>query len=247
MGDYFDLIARMEFSEGNSRSMLYNAKRKMDRSASTDNPILQGKLAMAGPPKNVTALLSAVSSGDEESWKKLFSVVYQELHHLAHSAMRKEHAGHTLQTTALVHEAYMRLVDCQDLEWQDRSHFFRVAARGMRRILVDSVRRRNAAKRGGPGKVRADREVAELSAPGPTSSDDPFEDLEVLDRALEKFALDEKNKRKCTIVELHFFAGFTFDETAEILGVSPGTVYRDWEFTRVWLRREMKKSSGPGT
>lgn len=200
---------------------------------------------MADSPKDITVLLTEVSSGDEESWKKLFSVVYQELHRLAHSAMRKETPGHTLQTTALVHEAYVRLVDCQKLEWQDRSHFFRVAARGMRRILVDSVRRRNAAKRGGPGKVRANLEEAERSAPGPPPPDDPFEDLEMLDKALEKFALDEKNKRKCTIVELHFFAGFTFDETAEILGVSPGTVYRDWEFTRVWLRREMKENLGP--
>lgn len=200
---------------------------------------------MADPPKDITVLLTAVSSGDEDSWKKLFSVVYQELHHLAHSAMKKEHAGHTLQTTALVHEAYVRLVDCQDLKWQDRSHFFRVAARGMRRILVDRARRRNAAKRGGPGKVREDLEEAEGRAPGPEPPDDPFDDLEMLDRVLEKFSLDEKNNRKCTIVELHFFAGFTFDETAEILEVSPGTVYRDWEFTRVWLRREIKKSLGP--
>lgn len=200
---------------------------------------------MSSPSQEVTDLLEAVTLGDEDAFTRLFTVVYDKLHQLAHAAMRKERPGITLQTTALVHEAYLRLVKTKDLKWQNRAHFFCVAARAMRRILVDRARSSKTAKRGG-GRDPLPLEAIQKIGWGIAPSDDPFEDLEALDGALEKMGLDESQKRKCSVVDLHFFVGLTFDQISEVLNVSVGTIYRDWEFTRAWLRRELERSARGG-
>lgn len=191
-------------------------------------------------PQNATQLLAAVSSGDESAKNKLFAVVYGELHRMAHQAMRGENPRHTLQTTALVHEAYIRLVPGKEARWQDRGHFFSVAAKAMRRILAGEARKKRAAKRGaGQRPVTLDR----LGEPGANQTPEgiPMEDLELLDQALDKLGEQEGSERLCTMVELRFFVGLTLDQTAEVLGVSKATVKRDWEFTRAWLYKELNK------
>jgi RNA polymerase sigma factor (TIGR02999 family) len=199
---------------------------------------------MSKPTEDVTLLLEAVFAGDQDAGRKLFSIVYRELHALAHTAMRREIPGNPLQTTALVHEAYIRLVQYKDERWENRAHFFSTAARAMRRILVDEARSRKAAKRGyGHCPVPLD----ELKEPGQKEeAQDPFEDLEALDRALDKLSAQESHKRKCTVVELRFFVGLTLEQTADVLAVSIATVKRDWEFTRAWLRREVNRGLGEG-
>ncbi len=194
---------------------------------------------MPRTPEDVTALLSGISAGKEDAWNRLLSVVYRELHAMAHSAMRQERPGHTLQTTALVHEAYMRLVQGHDASFENRAHFFSVAARAMRRILVDRARSRKAVKRGkGEQPLPLDKvEPGDGQAGAPQNL---FEDLDALDRALDKLGEQPAHKRKCTVVELRFFVGLTHEQTADVLGVSMATVARDWEFTRAWLFREMK-------
>jgi RNA polymerase sigma-70 factor (ECF subfamily) len=191
---------------------------------------------MPGSPEDVTALLHSFSDGNQDAKQKLFSVVYKKLHNLAHSAMRKERPDHTLQTTALVHEAYMRLVQNRDERWQNRRHFFSTAATAMRRILVDEARRRKSAKRGsGKSPVTLDG----LNLLDPDSGADPLENLETLDKALDRLGSQPEHERKCTVVELRFFVGLSLEQTAEVLDVSMATVKRDWEFTRAWLSREM--------
>ena len=196
---------------------------------------------MPRTPEDVTALLSGISAGKEDAWNRLLSVVYRELHAMAHSAMRQERPGHTLQTTALVHEAYMRLVQDQDSSFENRAHFFSVAARAMRRILVDRARSRKAAKRGSGAKpLPLDKvQAGDGAAAAPENL---FEDLDALDRALDKLGAQGVHKRKCTVVELRFFVGLTHEQTADVLGVSLATVARDWEFTRAWLSRELKET-----
>lgn len=176
--------------------------------------------------QEITQLLLAWSDGDREALEKLTPLVYSELHRLAKQYMRRERAGHTLQTTGLINEAFLRLVDCNKVRWQNRAHFFAVAARLMRRILVDFARNRNYLKRGG-GAIRvsmeeADRMAAERSV-----------DFEALDGAL--IALSAIDARKSQIVELRFFGGLTLEETAEVLGVSIRTVKREWGFAQAWL------------
>jgi RNA polymerase sigma factor (TIGR02999 family) len=196
---------------------------------------------MPDPHEDVTALLTRVSAGNRDAWNKLLLVVYKELHALAHGAMSKRRPGRTLQTTALVHEAYIRLVKDKNERWKNRAHFFGVASRAMRNILVDKYRSMMAAKRGlGRQPVSLNNVIGrgqELAA-----ADNPFKDWEALDRALTKLGSEACHKRKCTIVELRFFVGLTHKEAAEVLGVSPATVKRDWEFTRTWLCREMRKT-----
>jgi len=199
------------------------------------------------PPENVTSLLNAASSGSEEAWKQLFSVVYKELHQLARTVMKLERRDRVLQTTALIHEAYLRLLPGSDVQWQGRSHFFCVAAKAMRRILVDEARRVNATKRKHRIEGDPDKEVvAGQACRGGGDSDALYDDLEALDRALENLKSQTNHKRKCAIVELHFFAGLSFDEVSRILDVSPGTVYRDWRFTKAWLSRELERTAGHG-
>jgi RNA polymerase sigma factor (TIGR02999 family) len=182
--------------------------------------------------RSVTALLTAWTAGDESALHELIPVVDAELRNLARRLMRGERGGHTLQTTALVNEAYMRLVDLARVRWHDRAHFFAMSARLMRRILVDHARSRAYLKRGG----RARR----VSLDDTLLVTDRGADLVALDDALA--ALATIDARKVHVVELRFFGGLTVDETAEALHVSPETVMRDWRFAKTWLLRELRRS-----
>lgn len=180
--------------------------------------------------QEITQLLVAWSGGDESALTVLAPLVYAELHRLAHRHMRGERAGHTLQTTALVNEAYVRLIDWKNVRWQNRAHFFAVSAQLMRRILVDFARARNYEKRGG-GVRLGELDEAALVA------DDRSTNLVALDEALK--ALAELDERQSRVVELRFFGGLTNDEVAEVLKVSEATVRRDWSLARAWLHREL--------
>ena len=158
------------------------------------------------------------------------SLVYEELHRLAHRYMKRESPGHTLQTSALVNEAFVRLVDQKNVRWQNRAHFFGIAAQMMRRILVDYARSRNYAKRGG-GAAQISLDEALIV------SDERSAEVVNVHEALER--LTEFDARKSQIVELRFFGGLSIEETAKVLGVSPGTVMRDWTLAKAWLRREI--------
>jgi len=185
----------------------------------------------AGDPAvgDVSTLLRAWSDGDQRALAQLTPIVYDELRRLARHYMRRERAGHSLQTTALVNEAYMRLVDYKRMRWQNRAHFLAVAAQAMRRILVDHARRRNL-KRG------ADAEHVSLDA-AVVIGTDRSHDFVSLDDALN--ALGELAPRKAKVVELRFFGGLSVDETAEVLHVSSITVMREWKSAKAWLYREL--------
>lgn len=183
-------------------------------------------------PHHVTSLLRAWSEGDKDAQNRLFELVHGELHRLARQHMARERAGHTLQPTALVNEAYLRLVDIHEVRWQDRGHFFAVAARVMRNILVDSARARLYQKRGG-GVHQVSLDEVVFATP----QSDP--DVIALDDALT--ALAKVDERKSHVVELRFFAGLDLDETAAAIGVSSDTVTRDWKLAKVWLLREIKR------
>jgi RNA polymerase sigma-70 factor (ECF subfamily) len=182
-------------------------------------------------PDEVTGLLLAWSQGDEGALQKLVPMVYEELRRLAHHYMSQERTGHTLQTTALVHEAYQRLIDTPHVRWNDRIHFFAVCAQLMRRILVDHARSRGYLKRGGGAPIVSLDEAAELAA-GPST------DLLAIDAALT--ALAGMDPRKAQVVELRFFGGLTVEETAAVLKVSSDTVHRDWKLAKVWLLGELE-------
>ena len=181
-------------------------------------------------PQRVTELLVAWSNGDQEALEKLIPLVYEELHRLAHRHMRGERPGHPLQTTALVNEAYLRLVDSSNVRWQNRAHFFAVSAQLMRRILVDFARSRNYQKRGGDLRQVSFDEALVVSPPR-------GEDIVSLDEALS--ALASVDERKSKVVELRFFGGLSVEETAEVLRVSRDTVLRDWRLAKVWLLKEL--------
>jgi len=183
-------------------------------------------------PHEVSRLLRAWSSGDEAALQTLIPLVYEELHRIARRYMGREREGHTLQTSALVNEAYLRLVDWKNVEWQNRAHFFAVSAQMMRRILVDFARDRRYVKRGG-GALQ----VSLAEAAGMTSQRGT--DLVALDDALNSLAV--MDKRKSQVVELRFFGGLSVEETAEVLKVSPETIMRDWRLAKVWLLRELGK------
>src|SRR5438128_3307195 len=185
---------------------------------------------MAASPKEVTELLVAWSQGDESALEKLMPLVYGELHRLAKRYMGRERAGHVLQTTALVNEAYLRLIDSKNVHWQNRAHFFAVSAQLMRRILVDFARSRNFQKREGKLLQVSLGQALMLS-------DQQDADLVALDDALK--ALAELDPRKCKVVELRFFGGLSVEETARVLKVSADTVMRDWRLAKVWLLREL--------
>jgi RNA polymerase sigma factor (TIGR02999 family) len=182
----------------------------------------------------VTALIRAWGEGDRAALDELLPLVYGELREQAERFMRNQASGHTLQTTALVHEAYLRLVEQQSVEARSRAQFFALAAKAMRSVLVDHARARRAAKRGGGAwelSLGAAGEIADAA-----SSADPV-DVLALDEALDRLAeLDPEQKQ---LVELRYFAGLGIEETAEVLGVSPATVKREWSLTRAWLRREL--------
>jgi len=187
-------------------------------------------------PGDVTQLLQAWSHGDERALEALIPLIYRDLRHRAHRCMGRERPGHTLQTSALINEAYLRLAGGAPVAWESRSHFFAIAARMMRRILVDHARTRRSLKRGGEGHaVSLDEEL--LVSPSPDR------DLVSLDDALR--ALAEQDARKERVVELRFFGGLSVEETAQVLKVSPQTVLRDWKLAKVWLLREMKRGAEP--
>ena len=180
----------------------------------------------------ITEQLAAWSQGDSSALEKLLPRIERELHQIAHRQMRRERPGHTLQTTALVNEAYLRLVDQTRTQWRDRAHFFAVAAQIIRRILVNYARDRAAGKRGGGAPKLYLDDVAALSDHGPN-------ELLALDDALE--ALARLDKRKSQIVELRYFGGLTVDEIAEVLGLHPDTVTREWARAKAFLRRELMR------
>jgi RNA polymerase sigma-70 factor (ECF subfamily) len=184
----------------------------------------------------VSGLLRAWSGGDEGALEQLTPIVYKELHRIAHLQMRKERAERTLQTTALVNEAYLRLVDAQQVRWQDRAHFFAISAQIMRRILIDYARRHNLKRGAGFQHVSLGQAEAAVAA------DDP--DLIALDEALN--TLQQFDSRKAKVVELRFFGGLSIEETAAVLKVSTITVIRDWNNAKAWLYRELAKGAADG-
>ena len=186
---------------------------------------------MTTPSRHVTDLLIEWGKGDQDALNQLMPLVYDELHRLASRYLRHERPGHTLQTTALVHEAYLKLVDQRNANWQNRVHFFAAAAQMMRRILVDYARSRRAFKRGGD-YLRLSLDEAAIS------SEEKDADLLALNEALNTLAaIDAQQSR---VVELRVFGGLTVEETAEALGISPRTVKREWSMAKAWLHRQIK-------
>jgi RNA polymerase sigma factor (TIGR02999 family) len=178
----------------------------------------------------VTALLRAAGRGDRSALDRLFPLVYDSLRRAARHRMARERVGHTLSTTDLVHEAYLKLVRLERIDWQDRGHFLAIAAQSMRNILVDHALRRNADKRGGgAARCELDEATARTSAPD--------DDLVALDRALRR--LERIDPRQCRVVECRIFAGLSVEETAEVLARSPASIKRDWSVARAWLNREL--------
>jgi len=188
------------------------------------------------PPHEVTRLLQEVNEGVDGAHERLIPVVYMELRKLANSYMGRERVGHTLEPTALVHEAFIKLVDQRRVQWNSRAHFFGIAAQAMRRILVDYARRRKAERRGGGRQVTLVTSLAQ-------TVEDPL-DLLSVDRALDELAaIDE---RAAKTVELRFFGGLTVEETAHVLGVSEVTIKRDWRSAKAWLYRRLESLPDDG-
>ena len=189
---------------------------------------------MATNPGNATLevnrLLHELSGGDDSALERLFPLIYDELRAIATREMRREVGEHTLQPTALVHEVFLRLVDKPDLQWHSRAHFLNLAARAMRRILVEHARHRKRLKRGGD----AQRVTLDEQFQGPHQ---PVPDLTEIDAALER--LSQHDARKARVVELRFFAGLSIEETARVIGISPATVKREWQFAKAWIQREL--------
>jgi RNA polymerase sigma-70 factor, ECF subfamily len=189
------------------------------------------------PAQEVTQLLQAWSEGDEHALERLMPLVYKELHRLARHYMFRESPGHTLQTSALVNEAYLRLVDAKNVNFKNRAHFFGVSAQLMRQILVDFARSRRSQKRGGDAQVIS-LEGALMVSPAPRS------DLVALDDALKTLA--SIDPRRSRVVELRFFGGLSVEESAEVLRVSPETVMHDWKLAKAWLLRDLSVAKGKG-
>ena len=193
---------------------------------------------MSPQSPEITVLLKAWGNGDQAALDRLVPLVYAELHRIARRHMRNERPGQTLQTTALVNQAYLRLVDVRNAGWNDRVHFFAVSAQVMRRILVDAARARATGKRGGEFQRVAHSTAINLDEL-PDLSSKRAQELEALDAALN--ALAELDVRKAKVVELRFFGGLSVEETAEVLGISPQSVMRDWKLAKVWLMRELSR------
>jgi RNA polymerase sigma factor (TIGR02999 family) len=190
---------------------------------------------MMAAMSDVTRILEQIERGDPHAAQELLPLVYDELRKLAAQKMVQEGPGQTLQATALVHEAYLRLVGTEGRGWNSRGHFFAAAAEAMRRILIERARRMHAARRGG-GQNRLDLDPAELAAP------ERSDDLLALDEALEQLAI--KDARKAELVKLRYFAGLTMEQAAEALGISTATAHRDWNYARAWLHRSITRNSG---
>jgi RNA polymerase sigma factor (TIGR02999 family) len=185
------------------------------------------------PSPDITLILKAWAGGDEAALERLVPLVYNELRRMAHRYMRRENPDHTLRTTALVNEAYLRLIDVNGVRWQDRAHFFAVSAQMMRRILVDAARARGREKRGGEAQVfNLNESVDAMIDRGP--------ELIALDDALNSLA--RLDPRKARVIEMRFFGGLSVEETAAVLGISPQSVLRDWKLGRAWLTRELSAS-----
>ena len=189
------------------------------------------------PEQDVSTLLRAWSDGDQAALENLTPIVYEELRRLARYYMGRERSGHSLQATALVNEAYLKLVDCKRMHWENRAHFFAVSAQLMRRILVDHARRHNQKRGAGVQHV----ELEDSAMVGATRD----EDLVALDEAMH--ALAQIDARKAQVVELRFFGGLSVEESAEVLKVSPVTVMRDWSTARAWLYREISSGARNGS
>jgi RNA polymerase sigma factor (TIGR02999 family) len=187
-------------------------------------------------PNEVTQLLLAWRNGDEAAFEQLLPLVYDELRRMARHYMRRERRDHTLQTSALVHEAYLRLLDHEGIDWQNRAHFFGLAAQAMRRVLVDYARRRNFAKRSGAAQRVMLEEAASLA-------EERAAEVVALDDALQSLA--QFDPRKSRVVELRYFGGLSIEETAEVLGIAAATVVRDWNTAKAWLWQEMIRSEEP--
>lgn len=183
--------------------------------------------------KEITGMLREWSDGKQEALDALLPLVYDELHRQASRYLRRERTGHTLQATALIHETYLKLIDQREVNWQNRAHFFGVAAQAMRRILVDYAKARHREKRGGAGE-NLPLEAVTLAISGARSID-----LEELDEALTRLA--KMDVRQASIVELRYFSGLSIEETAEALRISPATVKSDWKSAKAWLYQEIKK------
>ena len=193
---------------------------------------LSGTVTVPTRSAEITGLLKAWSGGDQAALERLVDQVYNELRRIARRYMRNERAGNTLQTTALVNEVYLRLVDVKNVDWQQRAQFFAIAAQMMRRILVDAARARGSHKRGA-GAVKVNVDEALVVSPERDSS------LVALDEALETFS--KLAPRQAKVVELRYFGGLSEEETAEVLKISPRTVRRDWDFAKSWLMRELSR------
>jgi len=191
----------------------------------------------ASSTHEVTQLLKAWTSGDEQALEKLTPLVYEQLHRAAQHYMAGQRSGHILQATALVNEVYLQLIDCGQMNWQDRAHFFAMSAHLMRRILIDFARSRGSQKRGG-GALQISLDEA------PSVGSEPDPNLVALDDALK--ALAAVDERESKVVELRFFGGLSIKETAEVLKVSVETVQRDWRLAKMWLLREMSKGNQGG-
>ena len=193
--------------------------------------------AASADPEQITSLLKAWETGDQAALDRLTPLVYSHLSRMARAYMRKEQSGNTLQATALVHEAYLRLIQVNQVKWQDRAHFFAICANLMRRILVDAARTRAAVRHGGNARrvSSADLKLDQIPDVGPGRDDE----IVALHDALN--ALSEWDSRKARVVELRFFGGLTAEETAEVLKVSPHTVRHDWSLARAWLNRELSR------
>ncbi|HEX7251895.1 MAG TPA: sigma-70 family RNA polymerase sigma factor [Thermoanaerobaculia bacterium] len=188
-------------------------------------------MSSAPAPGDVTRLLQLWSGGDRDALERLIPLVYGELRRLAGRYMKRERPNHTLEPTAVVHEAFLRLIEQKNVSWKNRAHFFGVAAQAMRRVLVDHARRHKADKRGGVGTC-----ALTLAEPASPAGTQPV-DLIALDLALSQLAAFDEEKAR--VVELRYFGGLTVEETAEVIGASPSTVRRDWKAARVWLHREL--------
>jgi len=203
------------------------------RFAQTAAPVV----AAENPSGDVTALLARARNGDAGALDDVLAAVYDELRHIARKQLREEREDHTLRTTELVHEAYAKLVDHDAVDWQDRRHFFAVAARAMRQVLVDHARRKTREKRGSDAPVLS----FDTLSPSQVPADSP-EELLIVDNALDRLA--EKDERMARVVECRFFGDFTLDEIADVLDVSRSTVVWDWRTARAWLNRELSGQPG---
>jgi RNA polymerase sigma factor (TIGR02999 family) len=221
-------------------------RRRLDQGLIWYQIFLREDPVAASNSHEITALLRAVNAGENDAWERLLALIYGELRHLAGRQVKHERRGHTLPRTALVNEAYLRLMGNKEVHWENRAHFFAACADAMRRIMVDYARRRKAEKRGGNAARFSLDESHDVDIAAVPAVDSPLQmDLDALDSALSRLEADERHREKCTIVKLRYFVGLSVEETAQALGKSVATVKRDWAFAKAWLYREMTRDEHP--